>query len=309
MLPGAAVVGWGTALPPLVVTNKDLEAYLDTSDEWITERTGIKERRIGGSVTELATQAGKIAIANSGISPSDIDLLILATTTPDESVPATSALVHSALGLSGAAFDINAACSGFVYGLTVARGAIATGCSRVLLIGADVLSRITDKTDRSTAVLFADGAGAVILERREDGDNFLGWDIGIDGSLHDLLYAELGGYIKMQGRDVFRKAVQAMVNSARSALEKASLTPDYVSLLVPHQANLRIIEAAAARLGIPMERVAVSIDHNGNTSSASIPLALVDAIDAGRIADGDIILLSGFGAGMTWASAVIRWGR
>lgn len=300
------IAGWGTALPPTVVTNADLEARLDTSNEWIVERSGISERRIGGTVAELSIAAGRQAIERSGFTPGDIDLLILATSTPDMTVPATSAAVHYALGLGGGAYDMNAACAGFVYALIAAHGAIATGARRVLVIGADCISRITDPEDRSTAFLFADGAGAVVLAA-SGADCLEGFDVGADGSAGDLLFCPLGGTMKMQGREVFRRAVRATVSSVSAALERAKLTPDDIALFVPHQANLRIIEAAAARIGIPMERTSVVLDRTGNTSNASVPLALAEAADAGRIAPGDHVLFSGFGAGMSWASAVVRW--
>jgi 3-oxoacyl-[acyl-carrier-protein] synthase-3 len=305
-VPGA-VTGWGTALPDTVVTNAELEARLETTDEWIVERSGIRERHIGGSVAGLATEAGRAALARAGVAPGDVDLLLLATTTPDETVPATSAAVHGALGLSGGAADLNAACAGFVYALVLAYGALEVGAKRVLVIGADVLSRITDANDRGTAVLFADGAGAVVLEQRDSGSGLAAYDLGVDGAGHDLLVCPHGGTIAMEGREVFRRAVRITVDSAVAALEAAGVGPDDVALFVPHQANLRIIEAAAARLGIPMERTSIVLDRTGNTSSASIPLALAAAADEGRLAAGQHVLLSGFGAGMTWASAVFRW--
>lgn len=301
-----AITGWGAALPPTVVTNADLVARLDTSDEWIVERSGISERRIGGTVTSLSVDAGRAAIARAGVSPAEVDLLIVATTTPDMAVPATSAAVHHGLGLSGGAFDLNAACAGFIYALVVAHGAMATGSRRVLVIGADCLSRITDHDDRSTAFLFADGAGAVLLEA-DGADTLEGFDLGTDGSAHDLLYCPHGGFMKMEGREVFRRAVRATVASATAALERAKVKPEEVALFVPHQANLRIIESAASKLGIPMERTATVLRTTGNTSSASVPLALADAADAGRLEPGDMVLMSGFGAGMSWASAVVRW--
>jgi 3-oxoacyl-[acyl-carrier-protein] synthase-3 len=246
---------------------------------------------------------------SAGLPPSDIDLLVLSTTTPDRTVPATSATVQHELGLRGAAFDINAACSGFVYALVTAHALITTGVDRALVIGTDTLSGITDPDDRSTAVLFADGSGAVVLEALPGEDRVLGWDLGVDGSAVALLYCDRGGYIQMDGREVFRRAVRVTVDSALAALERAKLGADDVSLFVPHQANLRIIEAANQRLGIPLERTAVVLDRTGNTSAGSIPLALVEAADAGRLSDGDNVLLCGFGAGMTWASVVVRWGR
>ncbi len=301
-----AIAGWGTALPPTVVTNADLVTRLDTTDEWIVERSGISERRIGGTLGALSAEAGRKAIERAGVSASDVDLLILATTTPEMTVPATSATVHHALGLSGGAFDLNAACAGFVYALIVAHGALATGARRVLVIGADCLSQITDHDDRTTAFLFGDGAGAVMLEA-DGSDTLEGFDLGTDGSAHDLLYCPHGGYMKMEGKEVFRRAVRATASSALAALERAKLTPDEVDLFVPHQANLRIIEAAASRIGIPMERTALVLEHTGNTSSASVPLALAHAADSGRLEPGNVVLMSGFGAGMSWASAVVRW--
>ncbi len=304
---GAVITGWGAALPDTVVTNADLEARLDTTDEWIVTRSGIRERRIGGTVSSLAIDAGRRALERAGLAPAQVDLLVLATCTPDLAVPATSAAVHYALGLSGGAFDVNAACSGFVYALVATHGVVSTGASRrALLIGADCVSLLTDPDDRATAVLFADGAGAVVIEA-SDTDGLLAVDLGVDGSGHDLLTCPHGGYMAMEGKEVFRRAVRVTVESAVTALERAKLTPDDIALFVPHQANLRIIEAAATRLGIPMERVAVVVDRTGNTSSASVPLALADAADAGRLHAGDLVLMSGFGAGMAWASTVIRW--
>ncbi len=304
---GSRITGWGAALPGTVITNEDFEKRLDTSDAWITERTGIKERRVGGTTASLSIEAAQKAMAASGLTPADIGMLVLATTTPDQTVPATSATVQAELGLSCGAFDVNAACAGFVYALVVGHSMILSGVENVLVIGADTLSRITDMEDRSTAVLFADGAGAVVLSRTEK-NNFLSWDLGVDGSLVPILYCDHGGYLRMEGREVFKRAVLAMVSSAKAALERAGITADDVALVVPHQANIRIIEAANKRLGIPMERAAIVLDKTGNTSSGSIPLALAAAADMGRIHPGDNVLFCGFGAGMTWASAVVRWG-
>jgi 3-oxoacyl-[acyl-carrier-protein] synthase III len=306
---GAVISGWGTALPPKVLTNQDLaDMGLDTSDEWIVERTGIRERHVGGTTAGLSAEAGRAALAMSGLDAESIDALVLATTTPDRTVPATSATVQNELGLRCGAFDINAACSGFTYALVTAHGLIAMGAERVLVIGTDTLARITDWDDRNTAVLFGDGSGAVVLEAVDGGGQLLAWDLDSDGSLEPLFYAEVGSVMKMDGKEVFRKAVRIMVDSARKTMEHAGVTADEIALLVPHQANVRIIQAACDRLGIGIDRAAVVLDRVGNTSSASIPLALVDAVDAGRVHDGDLVLLVGFGAGMTAASALIRWG-
>ncbi len=305
---GAIITGWGTSLPERVVTNEDLSRTLDTSDDWIRERSGIRERHIGGTTAELSTESARKAMAMAGVSPTDIDVLILSTTTPDRCVPATSATVQHALGLRCGAFDINAACSGFVYGLSVAHGLIAMGSKKILLIGTDTLSRITDWEDRNTAVLFADGSGAVVLESVDGPGQLLAWDIDADGSAEDFLYADLGGFIMMEGKEVFRRAVRIMVDSAEKSMRAAGVTADQINLVVPHQANIRIIQAACERLGIPMEKAATVLHYTGNTSSASIPLALADAADAGRVSNGDIVLLVGFGAGMTAASAVLCWG-
>lgn len=304
---GARIIGWGTALPQKVVSNTDLSEMMETNDEWITERTGIKRRHIGGSTATLSIQSAQRAITMSGIDPSSIDGVILSTTTPDRTVPATSATVQNALGLRCGAFDLNAACSGFVYAYVVAHGLISIGAKRLLVIGTDTLSRITDWSDRGTAILFADGSGACVIDAVSDGGQLLGWDLDADGSLEHLLYADIGGYIHMDGKEVFRRAVRIMVDSAHKSLAKAGLGIDDVALCVPHQANVRIIDAACRQLGIPMERTAVVLQETGNTSSASIPLALFDAADKGRISDGDIVLMVGFGAGMTAASAVIEW--
>jgi 3-oxoacyl-[acyl-carrier-protein] synthase III len=306
---GAVITGWGTALPPKMLTNSQLaDLGLDTSDEWIFERTGIRTRHVGGTTAGLSAEAGRVALGMSGLDPSQIDALVLATTTPDRTVPATSATVQDELGLACGAFDINAACSGFTYALVAAHGLIAMGADRVLVIGTDTLARITDWDDRNTAVLFGDGSGAVVLEAVDGGGQLLSWDLQSDGSLESLFYAEVGGFMKMDGKEVFRKAVRIMIDSATKTLEYAGVAAEDVALLVPHQANVRIIQAACDRLGIGIERAAVVLDRVGNTSSASIPLALVDAIEADRVHNGDLVLLVGFGAGMTAASALIRWG-
>ncbi|MFM8388626.1 MAG: beta-ketoacyl-ACP synthase III [Actinomycetota bacterium] len=305
---GARFTGWGRALPPKVLTNHDLEAMVETSDQWIRERTGIERRHVGGTTAGLSIESGRLAIEMAGVDPLDIDALVLSTTTPDRTVPATSATVQHGLGLKCGAFDVNAACSGFVYATVVAHGLIAMGSRKVLLIGTDTLSRITDWGDRNTAVLFADGSGAAVLEATDGPGQLLGWDIDSDGSAEELLFCEIGGTINMDGKEVFRRAVRIMVDSAKKSMAIAGVTADDIALVVPHQANIRIISAACDRLGVPMDRAAVCIHETGNTSSASIPLALFDAADQGRLSPGDLVLLVGFGAGMTAASAIIRWG-
>lgn len=304
---GAKIIGWGTSLPPKVVTNDDLSKTMDTSDEWIRERTGIERRHIGGTTASLSIESGRKAIEMSGIDPLSIDALVLSTTTPDRTVPATSATVQHGLGLRCGAFDVNAACSGFVYALITGHGLVAMGMKRILVIGTDTLSRITDWTDRNTAILFADGSGAAVIEATSGPGQLLGWDFDADGSLEDLLYAEIGGTLHMEGKEVFRRAVRIMVESAEKSIKAAGLTTNEIDLVVPHQANLRIIEAACKRLDIPMSKTSVVLNETGNTSSASIPLALFDAVDQGRVKPGDNVLLVGFGAGMTAASAVIKW--
>jgi len=307
-VPGGVITGWGVALPDKVVTNEELARTMDTTDEWIRERTGIHERRVGGSTASLSVASGRRALEHAGVDPMAIDVLVLATTTPDQIVPGTSATVQDQLGLRCGAFDVNAACSGFTYALIVAHGLLATGARRALVIGTDTLSRITDWSDRGTAILFADGSGAVVLEAVDGPGQLLGWDIDADGSLVSLLDCDIGGHLRMDGKEVFRRAVRIMVDSAEKSLKHAGVTTDDIKLVVPHQANIRIIEAACTRLGIPMERAASTLHRTGNTSSASIPIALADALDSGRVHDGDLLLLVGFGAGMTAASAVLHWG-
>jgi len=303
---GATITGWGTALPEHVVTNAHYEAHLDTTDAWITERTGIKERRHGGTTAGLAVEAGRAAMEMAGVTGDQIDFVLLATTSPDYQLPSTASQVQHELGITGGACDLNAACSGFVYGLVHAHGLIAMGMQRVLLIGAETLSRLTDQDDRNTAILFGDGGGAVVLEASDEGQ-LLSFDLGSDGAARKLLDAPIGGYMQMNGKEVFRKAVTVMVESARTSLAAAGLTIDDIALVVPHQANIRIIEAACTRLGIGTDKVSTVLHATGNTSSASIPLALADALDGGRVRRGDLVLLVGFGAGMSWASAVVRW--
>lgn len=304
---GAVITGWGTALPPKILTNHDLEGMFETSDEWIVERTGIRERRVGGSTVGLSVESGRQALAMAGVDVADIDALILATTTPDRAVPASASAVQAELGLSCGAFDLNAACSGWVYGLVNAHGLIAMGAEKILLIGTDTLARITDWKDRNTAVLFADGSGATVIEAVDGPGQLMGWDLDSDGTAERFLYADIGDTLEMEGREVFRRAVRIMVDSATKSMAHSGVTADDIALVVPHQANIRIISAAADRLGIPMTRCSVVLDRTGNTSAASIPLALAHSLDAGKVSDGDLILFVGFGAGMTAASAVVRW--
>jgi 3-oxoacyl-[acyl-carrier-protein] synthase-3 len=305
---GGVVTGWGIALPAKVVTNDDLSAFMDTTDSWIQERTGIRERRLGGTTSQLAIDAGLAALAKAGRRPDEVDAVILATTTPDQIVPGTSATVQDGIGVRGGAFDVNAACSGFVYALVVAHGMLALGAERLLVIGAETLSRITDWDERGVAVLVGDGAGAVVLEAVDGPGQLMSYTLGADGSLRHLLDCDHGGFLTMDGKEVFRNAVRVVVESAEQAIAEAGLSIGDIDLIVPHQANLRIINAVCQRLGIADEKAVIVIDRYGNTSSASIPLALVDALDTGRLHEGDHVLLTGFGGGMTWASAVLHWG-
>lgn len=304
---GAVVSGWGTALPDRILTNAELATTMETTDEWIVTRTGIKERHIGGTTVGLSVESGRKALEMAGLDPARIDAVVLATTTPDKQW-GNAAMVQHELGLRCGAFDVNAACSGFVYGLITGHGLIAMGADRVLVIGTDTLSRITDWNDRGTAPLFADGSGAVVIESVEGRGQLLGWDLDADGSAQSILHADVGGPIQMEGKEVFRRAVRIMVDSAEKSMKYAGVTSDDIKVIVPHQANVRIIQAACDRLGVPIERAAIVLDRTGNTSSASIPLALADALDNGRIERGDLVLLVGFGGGLTAASAVLQWG-
>jgi 3-oxoacyl-[acyl-carrier-protein] synthase-3 len=322
-----AVTGLGMAVPERRVTNFDLAKIVDTSDEWIADRTGIRERRVAGegeSTASLAIEAGMAAIKDAGIEPTDIGCCIVATCTSEQPIPPTSSFVQEGLGLRCGAFDIDAACSGFVYALVAGASMVAAGAvGPTLVIGAETLSRVVDGTDRSTVVLFGDGAGAAVLTASDE-VGLLAWDLGCDGSLTGLLGIAAGGsrlptseqtlasgdhWLKMDGREVFRRAVRVIVDSAQATLDRAGLTTDDVALFVPHQANSRIIDSASAKLGLPAERTFVNIDRYGNTSAASVPIALAEAADAGRLQPGDLVLLTGFGAGMSWASALLRWSR
>ena len=302
------VAGIGTALPEKIVTNDELAQSIDTNDQWIRDRSGIGQRHVGGVTSELATEAGIQAIKNAGLTPDDIGLLIVCTTTPDQQLPATSAVVQRDIGLSCGAFDINAVCAGFIYSYVVAYGQMLMpgGPERVLVIGSESLSRIVDWDDRGTAILFGDGAGAAVMERHEEGE-MLAYDLGSNGELQEILYADHGGYIKMEGREVFKRAVRAVSGSVEIALEKAGMTADDIDVVIPHQANIRIIEAVSQRTGLSMEKTHNVIEFTGNTSSATIPLTLAEAERNGALQPGQIVLMTGFGAGMAWGTAVVRW--
>jgi 3-oxoacyl-[acyl-carrier-protein] synthase-3 len=304
---GIRIAGVGAALPDKVVTNEDLTHHMDTSDSWIRERTGIGQRHVGGTTSGLAIEAARQALDRSGVSPAAIDLVILATTTPDYACPGTSPAVAHALGLDCGAFDLQAACSGWVYGLVAARGFVAQGMERILVVGAETLDRITDHTDRGTGILFGNGAGAAVVQALPGADDLLAWDIGADGSYVGILYAEPGDTLRMDGREVFRQAVVAMQRSTARTLERAGMTVADVDVVIPHQANVRIVEAAWKRIGFTMDQTVMILERTGNTSAASIPLALDHALATDRIEPGQIVLFLGFGAGMTWASALVRW--
>lgn len=323
----AGIVGVGVGIPETVLTNHDLEQRIDTSDEWIVTRTGIRERRIAPAhvaTSDLAAQAAEQALRNAGKSAQDVDLIVVATATPDMPWPSTACLVQAKIGASrAAAFDLNAVCSGFVYALWIAAQAVETGAYRcVLVIGADILSRQVNWEDRSTCVLFGDGAGAVVLAPVQEPYGVLSGVLGADGTGAPLLNVPAGGTreplspdviarkrhtIQMRGREVFKFAVTIMGEVAVQALEKAGIPPEEVSLFIPHQANIRIIHAAAERLNLPMERVFVNVDRYGNTSAASIPIAIYEAWAQGRLKKGDLAVVVGFGAGLTWGACVIRW--
>jgi 3-oxoacyl-[acyl-carrier-protein] synthase-3 len=319
----ATITGWGKCTPPAVLTNQDLEAVMDTSDEWITTRTGIKERRITHTETsDMAAVAGLHAVAAAGIEPADIDMLILATCTPDRLIPSAASFVQAKVGaVNAACFDVNAACSGFVYGLSLANAMIATGAAnRVLLIGAEKLSTLLDVADRSTAVLFGDGAGAVVLEAAGDGEGVLALNLGTDGGLANILTVtgfgteELGEIASeyalfMDGAEVFRNAVKQMGEAAAQAVADAGLSLDDVDLLIPHQANTRIIDATARRMKMPPEKVFVNITGYGNTSAASIPIALAEALESNLVRPGAVIVFVAFGGGLTWGAACLRFGN
>lgn len=326
-LSGAAIAGTGHAVPERVLTNFDLEKMVDTSDEWIRTRTGIRERRVADENTatsDLAVAAAHEALDMAGMAPSDLDLIVVATVTPDMLFPSTACLVQDRLGAAhAAAFDLSAGCSGFVYALATAAQFIQTGAySNALVVGAETLSKITDWQDRSTCVLFGDGAGAVVLKAAPAGKGLLSFVLGADGSGKDKLRLPAGGsrlpasaetvaqrqhYIQMCGHDVFRFAVRVLGEATREALDKAGLGLNQLDFFVPHQANVRIIDAAVERLELPKEKVIVNVDRFGNTSAASVAIALDEAVRSGRIQPGQVVAMTGFGAGLTWASAVFRW--
>jgi len=301
------ITGWATHLPERRLTNHDLAEFVDTTDEWIRERSGIAARHVDGKVIEMSTIAGRDALAMAGVDPGDVGLLLLATCSSEQQFPASASVVQHKLGLRCGAIDMNAACSGFVYGLVTAMQFAEGGVDKILLIGSDALSSLVDWTDRGTCVLFGDGAGAVVIQRSADSPTLLGWDLMSDGSAAGILSCEHGGKIFMNGKEVFRRAVLAMEDAARNAMDRAGVTMDDITLVVPHQANIRIIDAAMKRLDIPREKAAMVLERTGNTSAASIPLALVDALEDDRVAPGDLVLMVGFGAGMSSAAAVIRW--
>ncbi|WDH85077.1 ketoacyl-ACP synthase III [Paenibacillus urinalis] len=321
------VIGTGKYVPEKILTNHDMEKMMDTNDEWIVSRTGIRERHIAApdeATSDLAYEAAKAAAASAGISPSDIELIIVATITPDSAFPSTACILQDKLGAKGAAaFDLSAACSGFVYGLATATSFIQSGMyNNALVIGVDCLSRITDYSDRNTAVLFGDGAGAVILGEVPEGRGFKSFDLGAEGAGGPLLNIQAGGsrlpasettlankqhYIYMNGREVFKFAVRVMGTATIDVLDKAGLTKEDVDLFIPHQANIRIIQSAMQRLELPEDKVVINVDKYANTSAASIPLALVEAAEEGRMKAGDTILMVGFGGGLTWGASVLVW--
>jgi 3-oxoacyl-[acyl-carrier-protein] synthase-3 len=321
-----SITGLGSHVPERVMTNDELSTMMETSDEWITERTGIKERRIAApeeALSDLALPAARQALEDAGVQGSELDLVIVATVTPDMAFPATAAIIAEQLGAHEAgAYDLSAGCTGFMYAVAQAYGMLAGGLAqRALVVGGDVLSKILDWNDRGTAVLFGDGAGAVVMERVGEG-GFLGFELGADGSGGPQLYLPAGGsrtpatsesvaerlhFVQMNGREVFKFATRVLVSSAEAVLAECGRTIDEVDVYVPHQANVRIIDYATQKLGIPHDRVVIDVDRYGNTSSGSIPLALADAKSDGRLAAGRLVLMTGMGAGLTWGSGLIEW--
>lgn len=320
----SVVVGCGSYLPERILTNADLAKMVDTSDEWIVERTGIRQRHIAADhekTSDLAIKAAQAALKNAGLTGADIDLIVLATATPDQTFPATACRVQAELGMTrGFAFDVQAVCSGFIYALATADNFIKAGqVKTALVIGAETFSRILDWTDRTTCVLFADGAGAVVLRAEEgkgttDDRGVLTTHLHSDGRHNDLLYVDGGpsstqttGYVRMHGKEVFRHAVVNLADVVKTTLAAVNMKPEQIDWLVPHQANKRIIDGTARKLGMTTDRVVLTVDHHGNTSAASVPLALAEAVADGRIKQGDVLLLEAMGGGFTWGSALIRW--
>ncbi|MBP2664177.1 MAG: fabHA [Firmicutes bacterium] len=323
------IIGIGTYVPEKIMTNKDLESIVETSDEWIVDRTGIRERRIIApdmATSDLASRAAQKALEDAGVTADEIDLIIVATATPDMSFPSTACLVQANIKAThAAAFDLAAGCSGFVYAMVTGSQFIKAGLyKKILVIGAESLSTILDWTDRNTCVLFGDGAGAAVLAETTPGYGILASQLGADGIGGDLLKLPAGGsrnpataetvaqrmhFVHMSGNEVFKFAVKIMGEAAIKALKAAGLSAADVDCLIPHQANIRIIQSAAKRLKLPMDKVMVNVNKYGNTSAASIPIALEEAVHGGKIKQGDIVVLVGFGAGLTWASAVIKWGK
>ncbi|BFU95469.1 MAG: 3-oxoacyl-[acyl-carrier-protein] synthase III [Nitrospira sp.] len=322
----ARITGTGSYAPPKVLTNLDLEAMVATSDQWITERTGIRERRVavpGEACSDLAVKAAEQALRAAGVRAEELDLILLATCTGDYPLPATACLVQHRLGATrAAACDLSAACCGFVYALSVADAYVRTGMRHVLVIGSEVMSAILDWTDRNTCILFGDGAGAAVISGVHGDAGILSTHLHSDGGLHELIAVPGGGSrlplsekvvaekmncVKMKGNETFKVAVRMLEEIARETLAANKLTIDAVDLYVPHQANVRILNAVAERLGLPLEKVMLNLDRYGNTSAASIPIALDEAVRQGRIKDGSLVMLGAFGAGLTWASALIRW--
>ncbi|MFN3976261.1 MAG: beta-ketoacyl-ACP synthase III [Aquificaceae bacterium] len=307
---GISIKGMGYYTPENVLTNFDLEKMVDTSDEWITTRTGIKERRIAKeeSLTDMAYKASLLALEESRIEPEDIDVIILATLTPDLSFPASACLLQARLGCNKAyAFDLSAACSGFLYGLEIASALLGSGRAKnILLVGAEKLSQIVDWSDRSTCVLFGDGAGAVVLSSEGEGE-LLASVMRSDGGYWDILYGERCGYLRMKGKELFKLAVRSMAEVCEEVIRRAGVSTEDIDLVVPHQANIRIMQALAERLGIPMEKVYSNIHRYGNTSAASIPIALYEAKQEGRLKRGDLVLLTAMGGGLTWGASLLRF--
>src|SRR3954451_17086529 len=308
----AGIVGMGRYLPKKILTNHDLEKMMDTSDEWIKTMTGVEERRIAAeneNTSDMAFAAAQKAIQNAGITAADIDLILVATVTPDSPFPSVACRIQERLGATkAAAMDVSAACAGFMYGIVTAKQFIETEVYKyVLVVGVEKLSKVTDWSDRNTAVLFGDGAGATIIGPVSEGRGILSFELGADGTGAKHLYQD--EFIIMNGREVFKFAVRQMAESSVHVIEKAGLTKDDVDFLIPHQANIRIMEASRQRLELPVEKMSKTVHKYGNTSAASIPISLVEEIEAGKIKDDDIIVMVGFGGGLTWGAIAIRWGK